>query len=256
VLCDVLGLADRAPLKLAETKARNCKLVTFVPEEAIEKVSRAIFDAGAGHIGKYSSCSFRSLGSGTFFGEEGTNPAVGTAGKLEQAPEIRLETVVPLAKVSQVLLALRAAHPYEEPAFDLNQLSAPPEGLGNGRIGTFSAPVERQELFDRLKRGLELDHLLIAGPDSGRIAKAAVCAGACGDLLNDAIAQQAELYVTGEMRHHDAIKAAAAGLTVVCTLHSNSERATLKHLKSQLEKLLPGLAFHLSQADRDPFSIR
>jgi dinuclear metal center YbgI/SA1388 family protein len=256
VLCDVLGLAERAPLKPAETKAKTCKLVTFVPEEAVEKVSRALFDAGAGRIGKYSSCSFRSAGTGTFFGEVGTDPAVGQSGRLEQVPEIRLETVAPLAKVPQVLLALRASHPYEEPAFDLNLLAAPPEGLGNGRIGTFAQAVERAELFDRLKRGLGLNHLLIAGPEIGPVTRAAVCAGACGDLLNDAISQKAEMYVTGEMRHHDAIKAAAAGLTVVCTLHSNSERVTLKHLKSRLAAILPPIEFHLSQADRDPFAIR
>ena len=115
VLCDVLGLERRSPLKPAEAKSTTCKLVTFVPEAAVEKVSRAIFDAGAGRIGKYSSCSFRSAGTGTFFGEAGTNPAVGEAGRLEQAPEIRLETVVPLDLVSQVVRALRASHPYEEP---------------------------------------------------------------------------------------------------------------------------------------------
>ena len=83
-----------------------------------------------------------------------------------------------------------------------------------------------------------------------------MCAGACGDLLDQAIAQNAELYLTGEMRHHDAIKAARAGLTVVCTLHSNSERVTLRRLKSRLEEAIPALAVHLSRSDRDPFEIR
>ncbi len=231
VLCDILGLEDRSPLKLAETKATQCKLVTFVPEDAVEKVSRAMFEAGAGRIGKYSSCSFQSPGTGTFFGEQGTNPAVGQSGRLEASAEIRVETVVTLNRVADVIRALRKAHPYEEPAFDLNQLSAPPEGVGIGRIGTFAQPVARDELFARLKRGLGIGHLLIAGPMTGNITRAAVCAGACGDLLNDALAQKAEFYVTGEMRHHDAIKAAEAGMTVVCTLHSNSERVTLARLK-------------------------
>ena len=256
VLCDLLGVSQRLPLKLAETKAAICKLVTFVPESAVERVSQAMFDAGAGRIGKYSSCSFRTPGTGTFFGGEGSNPVVGQSGRLEQAPEIRLETVVAMSRVGDVIRALRVAHPYEEPAFDLNQLSAPPEGLGIGRIGTFQEPTERAELFDRLKRGLELNHLLVAGPETGKVTRAAVCAGACGDLLNDAISQNAEFYVTGEMRHHDAVKAAAAGLTVVCTLHSNSERATLKRLKERLSAALPGLTLHVSQVDRDPFSIR
>lgn len=256
VLCDVLCVARRSPLKLSETKATQYKLVTFVPEEALERVSRALFEAGAGRIGNYSACSFRLKGTGTFFGEKGTNPAVGQSGKLEQAPEVRLETVVPTGKVGAVIEALRKSHPYEEPAFDLNQLAAAPEGIGIGRVGEFDAPVERPELLSRIKRGLELDHLLVAGPTEGAVQRVATCAGACGDLLDDAIAQDAGLYLTGEMRHHDAIKAARAGLTVVCTLHSNSERATLKRLKQRLADALPALTCHLSQRDRDPFQVR
>ena len=256
VLCDVLGVNKRWPLKLAEGKSTQYKLVTFVPEEAVERVSNALFEAGAGRIGNYASCSFRSAGTGTFFGEEGTNPAVGQSGKLEQAAELRVETVVSIAKVSDVIKALRESHPYEEPAFDLNQLAAVPEGVGIGRVGEFDRPVERAELLERIKQGLEISHLLVAGPETGTAKRVATCAGACGDLLNDAMAQKVDLYLTGEMRHHDAIKAAAAGVTVVCTLHSNSERATLKRLKERLEKELPGLASHLSQLDRDPFAVR
>jgi putative NIF3 family GTP cyclohydrolase 1 type 2 len=111
-------------------------------------------------------------------------------------------------------------------------------------------------LFDRIKRGLGIDHLLIAGPMEGPVARAAVCAGSCGDLLSDAIAGGADLYLTGEMRHHDALRAAAAGVTVVCTLHSNSERLALSHLQRRLEQALPAAVFLLSRADRDPFAVR
>jgi dinuclear metal center YbgI/SA1388 family protein len=256
VLCEIMGLEKRQPLKLAETKATQCKLVTFVPGEAVGKVSSALFDAGAGRIGNYTSCSFRSNGTGTFFGQEGSQPVVGQPGMLERAEEIRLETVVPLEKVSAVVTALRQSHPYEEPAFDLVQLAAPPVTMGIGRIGEFDEPVERGVLLDRIKGGLGIEHLLVAGPTDGSVKRAAVCAGACGDLLDSALAQKAELYLTGEMRHHDAIKAATAGLTVVCTLHSNSERATLSRLKQRLEQMLRGLTCHLSRMDRDPFSIR
>ena len=256
VLADVLGLGERSPLKLADIKSAQYKLVVFVPEEALAKVSEALFAAGAGRIGKYSSCSFRTAGTGTFFGEQGTHPAVGQSGRLETAPEVRLETVVPVSKAEQVVRALRLSHPYEEPAFDLVQLAAPAEGLGIGRVGSFPEPVERNELFGRIKKGLEIGHLLVAGPTEGPVGRAAVCAGACGDLLDAAISAKAELYLTGEMRHHDALKAARAGVTVVCTLHSNSERASLKRLMERLEQRLPDLVFQLSQSDRDPFAVR
>jgi dinuclear metal center YbgI/SA1388 family protein len=257
MLADVLGLPpERAPLRLAQTKASQLKLVTFVPEKDADRVSQALFDAGAGRIGAYTQCSFRTQGTGTFYGEEGkTNPAVGESGRLERAEELRIETVVPMSKVEAVIRALRKAHPYEEPAFDLNQLAAPPEGLGQGRTGVFDKPVERRELFDRIKRGLGVGHFLVAGPTDGAVTRAAVCAGACGDLLNDAIAQRAELYLTGEMRHHDAIRAARAGVTVVCVLHSNSERAVMKRLKARLGEKLPGVTYLVSQSDRDPFAI-
>jgi dinuclear metal center YbgI/SA1388 family protein len=259
MLADVLGLpADgRSPLRLAQTKASQYKLVTFVPEKDADRVSQALFDAGAGRIGAYTQCSFVTRGTGTFFGEEGkTSPAVGHSGRLERAEELRVETVVPLSKAEAVIRALRRSHPYEEPAFDLNQLAAPPEGLGQGRIGRFERPVERRELFERIRRGLELNHFLIAGSTDGPVTRAAVCAGACGDLLNDALTQKAELYLTGEMRHHDALRAARAGMTVVCVLHSNSERAVMKRLKARLEEKLPALQVLLSRSDRDPFEIR
>lgn len=254
MLADAIGLTDRRPLRAA-TKAAHYKLVTFAPSQAVESLSRALFDAGAGRIGKYSSCSFRSSGVGTFFGEEGTDPAIGQSGQLEQVDEVRLETVVPIASLPRVLDALRSAHPYEEPAFDLVQLAAAPGGAGQGRIGVMSPGAARGELLARIKRELQIDHLLVAGPTEGLVHTAAVCAGACGDHLNDAIAQKADLYLTGEMRHHDALKAAAAGLTVVCTLHSNSERAVLRRLRARLSQDFPGVATMLSQADRDPFAV-
>jgi dinuclear metal center YbgI/SA1388 family protein len=256
MLADVLELRERSPLKLAQTKSTQYKLVTFVPHDALEKISRALFAAGAGRIGNYTSCSFRSPGTGTFFGEEGTNPAVGESGKLEAAEEMRLETVVAITKIEQVIRALRESHPYEEPAFDLNQLAAPPEGVGIGRVGKLPENVTADMLANRIKRELEIDRLLIAGDPQRLVRRAAVCAGACGSLLDEAISQRVDFYLTGEMRHHDALKAARAGITVICTLHSNSERAVLKRLAQKLRERLPGLPVHQSQMDRDPFVVQ
>src|SRR4051794_34999182 len=250
MLADALMLVDRTPLKLSQPKQTQYKLVTFVPAIAIEKVSEALFAAGAGRIGQYSSCSFRSPGTGTFFGEEGTNPAVGQAGKLERAEEIRLETVVAIDRIDVVIRALKKSHPYEEPAFDQNQLAAPPEGLGIGRVGKLPGDVTAEMLINRIKRELEIDRVLVAGDVTRLIKRAAVCAGACGNLLDEAIKHKCDLYLTGEMRHHDALKAVKNGMVVVCTLHSNSERAMLKRLRDDLGRRLPGLELLLSQQDR------
>lgn len=257
MLADVIGLParDRAPLRLIETRASQYKLVTFVPEKDISRVSDALFTAGAGRIGDYTRCSFRSPGTGTFYGQAGTNPAVGQSGKFEEASEVRLETIMPVSRVTDVIDALRKNHPYEEPAFDLVQLAGAPEKIGQGRIGRFKSPTPRAQLIARIKRELELTHVLVAGPTEGDATVAACCAGSCGDLLDDAIRQRADVYLTGEMRHHDALKAAQAGITVICTLHSNSERAVLRRLRDRLIERLPDLKVQVSAHDRDPFAI-
>ncbi len=126
VLADAVGMIDRVPLDPFEPKDDAFKLVVFVPAANVDAVSRAMFAAGAGRIGAYSSCSFRAPGTGTFFGESGANPAVGVAGRLETVDELRVETLVPISRVEDVVRAMRASHPYEEPAFDLVRVAPPP----------------------------------------------------------------------------------------------------------------------------------
>ncbi len=100
----------------------RCKLVVFVPREALDQVRDAVFAAGAGRIGDYERCSWYTGGTGTFLGGEGTEPIVGERGQEERVPELRLETVFPAERHEEVVVALRRAHPYEEPAFDVYPL--------------------------------------------------------------------------------------------------------------------------------------
>ncbi len=260
VLADAAGMSDRAPLRsIAPEDApqdKRLKLVTFVPREHVEAVSAALFASGAGTIGRYTSCSFRTPGTGTFFGEAGTHPAVGQSGRLEEAAEVRLEMVLPVATVSAAVRALRAAHPYEEPAFDLVRLAAAPPatGRGLGRLGAVE-PATVSVLADRIKRALGLGHVLVAGPLERRVSRVAVCAGSGGEFVGDAVGSGAELLLTGELRHHDVLRAVAHGLAVVCTLHSASERAALPALEGRLTARLPGLTALLSHTDREPLVV-
>ena len=254
-LADAVGMtSERAPIRETLPKDAEHKLVTFVPADAVAKVSDALFEAGAGRIGDYRACSFRAPGTGTFFGEAGTHPAVGSAGKLETVDEVRLEVVVPIGRAREVIRALRTSHPYEEPAFDLVRLAAHPLGRGMGRIGAL-APIERGALVAQIKERLRVASVLVAGPTEGVVTRGAVCAGAAGDLLDAAIRQGAEVVVAGEVRHHDALRAAEAGVTVVCALHSNSERIALEPLRARLATALPELDLAISRLDRDPFLI-
>jgi dinuclear metal center YbgI/SA1388 family protein len=257
VLADAIGMTtDRTPIRETVPKDAEYKLVTFVPADALATVSDALFAAGAGRIGDYRACSFRAPGTGTFFGEAGTHPVVGSAGKLETVDEVRLETVVPIGRAGDVVRALRASHPYEEPAFDLVRLAAHPLGRGMGRIGTL-APIALGALVARVKERLGVAHVLLAGAADGSrtITRAAVCAGAAGDLLDAAIRQGAQVVVAGEVRHHDALRATEADVAVVCALHSNSERIALEPLRARLAAALPALELATSRVDRDPFSI-
>jgi dinuclear metal center YbgI/SA1388 family protein len=252
VLADATGMTDRRPLRAVDGHDGELKLLTFLPAPHVEAVAGALFAAGAGHIGQYTSCSFRTAGTGTFFGGEGTRPVLGEAGRLEEVAEVRLETVLPVSRVEAVVQALRAAHPYEEPAFDLVRLAAPPPARGFGRVGTV-ARVPAEALVERVKAALGVQHALVAGPSRREVSRVAVCAGSGAELLGDALAAGAELFVTGELRHHDALRAVEAGMTVMCTLHSTSERATLLALQRQLTLRLAGVTITRSQEDREPF---
>jgi hypothetical protein len=234
--------------------------VTFVPADRVAPLSEALFAAGAGVIGRYSSCSFRSPGIGTFYGEEGADPAVGKAGRLEEAPEVRVEMVVPASRSAAVVRALRSVHPYEEPAFDLIPLEAPPAGLGPrggrgmGRVGSVT-PIDAGALVDRIKRELGVKHVLVAGDQGREVSRVAVCAGSGGDFVPDAIDAKADLLLTGELRHHDALRAVQTGLVVVCALHSASARPALAPLAAALTARLAGVGVSISRADREPFDV-
>jgi len=135
------------------------------------------------------------------------------------------------------------------------ELTHPAEGQGIGRVGTLAAPAPRRDVIDRVKRALSLGALLVAGPLDGVVTRAAVCAGAGRGLLAQALAAKVDLYLTGELPHHDALRAAAAGVTVVSTLHSNSERATLDRLAAKLAVDAPGVQVKVSDEDRDPYVV-
>ena len=255
VLAEAIGLSSRSPLRPVGDGRAALKLVTFVPAEHVDSVSQALFAAGAGRIGNYTSCSFRSPGTGTFLGGEGSSPVVGQAGRLEEAPELRLETVVRGADVAAVVQALRRTHPYEEPAFDLVPLASPPGSAGFGRLGTLPNKVALRDIVARLKAALGCAHVLAVGPVDRPVQRVALSVGSGGELLPDARSAGAHVFVTGELRHHDALAASAAGVSVLCTLHSTSERLALGPLGTMLEKHLAGVEILRSKADKEPFAF-
>lgn len=128
------------------------------------------------------------------------------------------------------------------------------EGVGIGRVGELPSGLGRSALAAHVKAALGLPHVLVAGPEEGEVKRIAVCAGAGGALLDDVVRQRAEAYVVGELSHHEALRAAREGVTVVCTLHSNTERGALAPLATSLRAAL-SVAVTVSTIDRDPFRI-
>ncbi len=260
VLAETLELTDVRPLKPAEP-GQTAKLVVFVPPADLDLVSSAAFEAGAGRIGLYDHCSFRMDGTGTFRGGQGSDPTVGQVGRVEQVHEVRLEMVCPPGKVAELVRAVREAHSYETPAIDVYRMQDPdPRGVGMGRLGELASPVELDGLIDTIKAAFGLDGVLLARAAGARaqqmVSRVAVAAGSCGSLFRQALQAGADLYLTGEIRHHDALAAAAGGLHVVALCHSNSERIALRRLADALRQRLDEIEIVLSDADADPFCIR
>ena len=255
VLAQIVGIEDAKPIGdyVSPPYADLYKLVVFIPEESAKKVADAVFAAGAGHIGNYSHCGFSARGQGTFLPLEGAHPAIGKRGAFEKVPELRFETIVPAENIAKVITAMLNAHPYETPAYDIFKLAGDTNKFGLGRIGTLAEPTQLGKIIAKIKRKTGAKAIGMIGPKKRLVKTAAVCAGSCGKIINSVIAQKTDLYVTGELKHHQALAAQEAGLTCLCLSHTISERFILKKLTGQLQKLLQSVTINISKKDFDPF---
>jgi hypothetical protein len=253
VIAGLCGIKQAEPLEYVEASTtEECKIVVFVPPDHVESVAAAMFAAGAGHIGEYSHCSYRSAGEGTFLGGESTHPTIGRRERLEHVTETRLECVLRSADLPAVVKALRTSHPYEEPAFDIYRLQGRPV-LGIGRWGRLPRAVTSGTLARELKRATAARCVQIVGPVNRRVERAVVVVGAAGTLPFRMPLSAADVVVTGEIRHHDALSFQRAGCTVIALGHWASERPVLTPLASRLKTLLPGATILVSKRDCDPF---
>jgi dinuclear metal center YbgI/SA1388 family protein len=252
----------RALAPAAATGDHTHKLVVFVPESALEEVRTALAEANAGQIGAYSHCSFTVRGEGTFFGAEGSNPAVGKPGHLERVGEVRLEMVFHRRDLGRVVAALRGAHPYEEPAFDLVPLAPVPgdHRLGAGRVATLSVATTAAEIAEAVRPALGGGVIARTRGGTRRHERFAVCAGSGASLLEKAAAAGATLLLTGELSHHDVLRAHELGLEVLLAGHTNTERGYLPRLAERMAQALaadtraPGLEIRIAAADVDPLA--
>lgn len=231
-IADVLGLVDRRPLAplRAEPAGARLRLVAHVPPASTAAVVEAVTAAGAGRIGAYTGCSFRVRGVGTFTPSAEANPAVGERARPQEVAEDRVEVVLPRAAAGEVVEALRRVHPYEEVAFSLTALvEAPGTGRakGIGMVGALPAPLPLREVARALAIGLPSPHLRVAGELDRAVSRVAACGGAGDSLMGEALASGANVYVTGDLRHHVALDALTAGLALVDAGHFATEAPAL-----------------------------
>jgi dinuclear metal center YbgI/SA1388 family protein len=205
-LAHALGLTVEAVLEPAPASLNLDKWVIFVPPENADALRAAIFAAGAGQIGDYSHCSWSVTGTGQFLPEDGAQPAIGSVGAVEHVVEDRVEVVAPARVRGRVLAAMREAHPYEEPAFDIVALAPTPGDVGLGRIGSLTQPEPLSAFVSRVREGLPQTSwgVRAAGDPDRLVSRVAVCGGAGDSLLGAVAAADVQAYVTADLRHHPA----------------------------------------------------
>ncbi len=240
-LLQLTGLRPLAPLRSESRPSSRVKLVTFLPEDALEPVIAALAGAGAGRIGAYQECAYSAPGVGRFTAGPGTAPAVGTPGETSEVAERRLEMVLDRTDLPAAVAALVAAHPYEEVAWDAYPLlDADPRPGGDGRpkgiglVGELPAPRSLAAIARLLTEGLPSPHLRLAGEPEREIRTVAACGGAGEGHIGDALAAGADVYVTGDLRHHPTLDARTMGMALIDAGHYRSEAAALPDLTRAL----------------------
>jgi dinuclear metal center YbgI/SA1388 family protein len=229
------------------------KLVVFVPVEATSKVLDSIASAGGGVIGEYSHCSFRVRGTGTFLPSESAQPVVGEKGALNEVEEDRLEVVIPRDRLEASVDAMKNAHPYEEVAYDVYPLASG-GGLGLGRLATPRGYDTAAALADLCTERLGSPARL-AGDPRRHVQSIALCGGSGASLIPAAVRAGADVYVTGDIKHHQALDAIAAGLTVIDAGHYGTELPFVPHLAGRLSEAGIGEVL-VSEISTDPFAPR
>ncbi len=256
ILVDRLGLVD-VDLLFLTGEEQLYKLVAFVPAGYEDQVRRAMCSRGAGWTGNYSDCTFQTEGTGTFKPLEGTNPFIGKTGKLEKVAELRIETIVPENKLKKVIEEMLAAHPYEEVAYDLYPLKNQGTRNGLGRVGKLPEPLTLVDFAQKVKVCLGLEVVKVTGEPERLVSKVALCGGSAMMFLPHALKCGADVYLTGDVKHHGALDAVDQGIAVVDAGHYGTEQVVVPvladYIKEKANEAGQELTVVVSQVKTDPF---
>ncbi|MHB1686529.1 MAG: Nif3-like dinuclear metal center hexameric protein [Ignavibacteriaceae bacterium] len=187
---------------LVRLKSNQFKLIIFVPENFVDEVAGAIFKSGGGIIGEYSNCSFRTSGKGTFKGSSKANPSLGKKETDEKVEEVKLEVLVDSWKINRVISAITKVHPYEEAAYDIIPLENYNVNYGMGAIGVLDQPVNAEEFLNFVAQKLKIKNFRYVQGKKNRIQKVAVCGGSGSEYIDDAIKNNADAFITADLKYH------------------------------------------------------
>lgn len=232
------------------------KLVVFVPVEHTKMVSDALFEAGAGSIGAYSECSFRSQGTGSFKGDQSTHPSYGEKGKRHELTEDRLEMVVDQAHLNDVIRVLLRVHPYEEVAYDVLKLENKKSELGLGAVGDLSKAVNKNELIALVKTLFKLKTVRFVSGGQRSFKRIAICTGSGMSLYKKAKQAGADVFLTGDIKYHQAIEARRDDVSLIDLGHFYSEIHAVRSLEKIFKKDMgKHVKTEVYSKLRDPFEI-
>lgn len=229
------------------------KLSVYVPTANLEDVKNALFDAGAGNIGNYSNCSFYSNGKGSFKANENANPFVGEINEDHIEAESKLEVVLPSFKRSKILKALFAAHPYEEVAYDLYSLINDDPSVGSGMIGYLKKEMDEKAFMKRLKKEMKTDCIRHSDLLNKKIHKVALCGGAGDFLLESAISQNADVYISADFKYHRFFDAEKK-IVIMDIGHYESEQFTIDLLVDFLTEIFSTFAIRFTEVKTNPIN--
>jgi dinuclear metal center YbgI/SA1388 family protein len=259
-LAEALGLNVEGPLSSAQEASRIDTWVVYVPVDGADAVRQALFGAGAGQIGDYSHCCWSVSGTGQFLPLAGASPTIGSVGSIEQVPEERIELVAPAALRGPVLAALRAAHPYEEPAFNVHAMAPLPAVEGIGRICSLTDPEPLSAFVSRVEAALPATTwgIRAVGDPDAVVSRIALCGGA-GDSLLDAVARaDVQAYLTADLRHHPADEhRRASDVALVDVAHWASEYPWCGQAATLLRNWFgDSVPVRVSSVRTDPWNIK
>jgi len=248
-IADKLGLINQQIL--SPKKSLLKKLVTFVPATHIDIVRDHLFNAGAGNIGNYDSCSFILEGTGSFRGNENSNPFIGEKGKLSLEKETRLELIFETINESQIISALKQYHPYEEVAYDIYQLENSYQNIGSGMVGELPNAISEKEFLEKIKAIFKLKVIKHTPLTNKNIKKVALCGGSGSFLLKNAINSKSDIYISSDFKYHEFFDAENK-ILVADIGHYESEQFTPEIFYEIISNKFPTFASYLTETNTNP----